>query len=452
MATAVSESEKAGAILARAADDPVWFCRHFLGAAPYDRQEQMMRLVATSRRVAISSANSMGKDWAAGRLLLWWVATHRPSKAVIVAPTYRQAYDVVWKEARAAYYAAAVPLGGQMYREPRWELGDDRWAMAFSTDEPMAYQGFHSWHLLVLISEAHAFAQDDIEAIKRLNPEKMVMTGNPLSSGGEFYEAFHANAGGWQTLSFSGFDSPNVRANGIVIPGLLTAEDIAERQREWGEENPLYIAGVMGEFPASLEDVLIPRNWVDRALATSLEPSEPTVVALDVARHGSDRSALARRDGPCCHICWSVQGYDTMALVGEVKAYLDDHPECGKRVVVDDVGVGGGVTDRLREMGYAVHAFNGGEAARDAKRWYNATAEAWGLMAGAFREGKITLRPNMALIGQLCSRRYSVQSDRTLRLESKDILRAKGGKSPDEADALSMCFAPGVGGGIQVWV
>ena len=70
-------------------------------------------------------------------------------------------------------------------------------------------------------------------------------------------------------------------------------------------------------------------------------------------------------------------------------------------------------------------------------------------MRTAFRDGNIylctdaDLGSDQRLMGQLSSRKYSVQSDRTIRLESKDAIKEKGGRSPDEADALANTFAPG---------
>ena len=57
-------------------------------------------------------------------------------------------------------------------------------------------------------------------------------------------------------------------------------------------------------------------------------------------------------------------------------------------VVVDDLGVGGGVVDRLRELGLGrarVAPFIGSAQAQDSERFYNRAAEVWWKMAEAYR-------------------------------------------------------------------
>jgi hypothetical protein len=91
-------------------------------------------------------------------------------------------------------------------------------------------------------------------------------------------------------------------------------------------------------------------------------------------------------------------------------------------------------------------AFKGGEKARQEKRFANRVTESWWMVREWVQAGG-KLPNDPALIGQLTSRRYSIQSDKRLVLESKD----KMSKSPDEADALAMTFG-GRRGGLKVWV
>jgi len=49
------------------------------------------------------------------------------------------------------------------------------------------------------------------------------------------------------------------------------------------------------------------------------------------------------------------------------------------------------------------------------------------------------------LSAELRARRYKIQSDKTLRAESKDDVKKRLGRSPDDADALVLAFAGGAG-------
>jgi hypothetical protein len=342
-----------------------------------------------------------------------------------------------------------------MYRTARWELDDRHYAVGFSTDDDLNIQGFHSPSLLVILTEAHNIPQSHIEACKRLNPARMLLTGNAFASSGEFYDAFHGGSDLYHTISISAADTPNVQQGREVIPGMVTVDQIEERRQEWGEDSALYIASVLGRFPDNLEDAIVPRSLLMDAVERQLEPVGEATLACDVARFGADKTVVYRRQGNVCRLVWKAQGRDTQEVAGRLKAMAEDDPDV-TAIVVDDTGVGGGVTDRLHEENVAggrvrIVAFNGGEKARRADRYVNAIAEAWLELGQAFRDGMIDIDDNPSVIAQLSARRYTVQGDRRLKLESKDDFKKRStGGSPDDADALAMCWAA-QGPGVGVW-
>ena len=71
-----------------------------------------------------------------------------------------------------------------MYRTARWEFDDRHYAVGFATDNEYNIQGFHSPNLLVILTEAHNIEQSHIDAVKRLNPARMLLTGNAFASSG----------------------------------------------------------------------------------------------------------------------------------------------------------------------------------------------------------------------------------------------------------------------------
>ena len=135
---------------------------------------------------------------------------------------------------------------------------------------------------------------------------------------------------------------------------------------------------------------------------------------------------------------WKEQGRDTMHLVGRLGDYLSRNGV--DVVVIDDTGVGGGVVDRLREMGTGsakLVAFNGGARARKTELYANSISEAWMEMRDWFLSGAADIEEDRELVGQLSSRGYAYQSDRRIIIDSKRKME----HSPDEADALAMTFA-----------
>ena len=436
--------------------NPGYFWKWTLGSETvYDKQIQMVEAVRDHNRVAVVGANGTGKDWQAARIMLWWQSVYNPAITVVLGPTHRQVSDIIWKEARSAYLSPRMPLGGQMYRTARWEHDDRHYAVGFSTDNEYNIQGFHSPNLLVIVTEAHNVEQTHIEAVKRLNPARMLLTGNAFASSGEFYDAFHGGSDLYHTIEIAASDTPNVQEGREVIPGMVTAGQVEERKREWGEESALYIASVLGRFPDNLEDAIVPRSFLLEAVERQLEPDGPALLSCDVARFGADKTVVYRRQGNVCRLAWKSQGRDTQEVAGRLKMMAEDDPDVNE-IIVDDTGVGGGVTDRLNEENVAggrvrITAFNGGEKAKRSDRYVNAIAEAWLELGQAFRAGTIDIDNNPAMIAQLSARRYTVQGDRRIKLESKeDFKKRSTGGSPDDADALAMCYAA-PGPGVGVW-
>ena len=436
------------------AHDPVTFVRGVLGAKHlYDAQETILQSLVGARRVAVASGNQAGKDWLNARIIAWWLLTRSPAVAIWTGPTQRQV-DIVWRECKMAIAQAKKPLGGTALEIPHWKFADDHYALGFSTDKPYQIQGHHSQHLLAIITEAHGVGDEHYNALLRLGPELLIVTGNPLTMQGFLHDAFHQNRDLWVTHTINCLNTPNVRERRVVIPGLMTYETAEDDKREWGEDSPLYKASVLGEWPTSIEDALLSLNEVMAAVKRDpVAPGLPNVLGLDVARGGADKTVLAHRRGLDAKIPWKVNERDTMVVVGRVVAYFAgwkvQHPaDPITRIVVDDVGVGGGVVDRLRELGLPVVSFlsNATRTLSHPERYADAATECWCLMADAIKTGGLVLPNDQALIGQLVSRKRQIMSDTRLRIESKEAMRPTDlaarstWRSPDEADAVSMTF------------
>ena len=417
---------------------PVEFVQDVLREAPYDKQTAIMRAVARKRRVSVVGCNASGKDWAAARIVLWWLYSHSPAKAIVTGPTSRQVDVIVWNEIRSAYTGAQDRITGRMFRTSRFEVDDQTFALGFATNSPYNLQGFHSPNLLAVITEAHAVDKDDIDAIRRLNPSRLLMMGNPLVGAGEFYDSHHIRRELYETVQISAFDTPNVREDRVVIPGMITRQDIADRRAEWGEKSALYVGSVLAEFPDNLDTVVVPLSAATDAAKRNLAPEGPVVLGCDVARYGHDKTVVVRREGPVARIVWRTKGRNTMEIAGFLKAYCHDNPV--DTIVVDDTGIGGGVVDRLKELrlGRAhVVPFLAGKRADNADRFVNRAAEVWSQMRERYMDGELDTDDDPALIAQVSGRKFFYESDGRIRLEGKEKMHS----SPDEADALAMTFA-----------
>ena len=136
----------------------------------------------------------------------------------------------------------------------------------------------------------------------------------------------------------------------------------------------------------------------------------------------------------------AYHGLDTMKLVGlVVDAISTWRPQA---VVVDEVGLGAGVVDRLRELGHSVLGVNVGRPAQDSEHYANLRAKGYWNLRQMFVDARVTTPRDNELAGQLAARRYSFNSLGQVVIESKDEMRRRGVPSPDKANALMLAFLP----------
>ena len=164
---------------------------------------------------------------------------------------------------------------------------------------------------------------------------------------------------------------------------------------------------------------------------------------LDVARFGTDKTALCKRYGNVVTDITAWQGLDLMQTVGRVMAeYESLSPSLRpNEILVDSIGVGGGVVDRLRELGAPVRGINVGEAPAMGKTYTNLRSELWFKTKGWLEDRSCKLPKNDQLLAELTGIRYSFTSAGKMKAESKDEMRRRGLKSPDLADALCLTMA-----------
>ena len=138
---------------------------------------------------------------------------------------------------------------------------------------------------------------------------------------------------------------------------------------------------VLGEFPSADDDTVIPMSLVKAAIDrdVSLTANAPIIWGLDVARFGGDNSALCIRQGNHVMSIKSFRSMDLMQLCGVIKNMYDEATaiERPQEILVDVIGLGAGVVDRLAEQNLPVRGVNVAEAPSTKKNYLNLRAELW---------------------------------------------------------------------------
>ena len=424
--------------------EPVKFVTQVLGGKPTPYQAEALDALASGeRKMSIRSGHGTGKSTFASWAMLWFLMFRFPNKVVVTAPTTGQLFDALFAELKKWITELPPQL------QPLLNVKSDRVELVAAPSEafisartsraetPEALAGVHSEHVLLVVDEASGVPEPVFEAAAGSmsgHSATTLLLGNPTRSSGTFYESQTRMAGSWWVRRWSCLESP-----------LVSDEFVEEIKLRYGEESNAFRIRVLGEFPLADDDTIIPIHLAEAAKDRDIEvPVDAKPVwGLDVARFGTDKTALAKRTGPVITEIERWQGLDLMQTVGRVKAEYDGLPTSLRpsEILVDSIGLGAGVVDRLRELGLPVRGVNVSEAPSMGKTYQNLRTELIFKLRGWLEERGSKIPHDEQLIAELTSIRYSFGSSGKMKAESKDDMRRRGLSSPDLADAVCLTMA-----------
>lgn len=168
---------------------------------------------------------------------------------------------------------------------------------------------------------------------------------------------------------------------------------------------------------------------------------DPAGAASEESEYDSDRTAICLRRGREVLKFAVRKGDDTMQITGTVVTLIKLHKPV--RVFVDKIGIGAGVVDRLRELGYGeiVRGVNVALPAIEDEQYVNHRAEVWGRMREWLAGRDVAVPDHDPLQMDLMQPGYRYDSRGRYQLESKKDIKARGAPSPDLADALALTFS-----------
>jgi phage terminase large subunit len=424
---------------------PVAFVEEVLGVTPDPWQKRLLELLAAGeRKVSVRSGHGTGKSTVASWAMLWYMLTRVPVKVVVTAPTASQLFDALFGECRR-WAKLLPPAVGELL-----EIKSDRIELKASPEEafisartsraeqPDALQGIHAEFVLLVVDEAPGVSEAVFESaggsMSGHNATTLLL-GNPTRTQGYFYDTFYRLSSEWKNLHVSCVDSPRV-----------SHEYVAEMASRYGEGSNAYRVRVLGEFPLADDDTMISLELAQAAVDRDViqNPDATILWGLDVARFGTDSSALCKRQANLVlEPIKTWRNLDLMSLTGAVLHEWEstDFKERPAEILVDSIGLGAGVVDRLRELKVPARGINVGESPAIKGQYMNLRAELWGKAKGWLEKRDCKLPRDEQLVNELSSPRYSFMSNGKLKLESKDDMKRRGIASPDRADAFVLTFA-----------
>lgn len=434
--------------------DPVgWMqkrCKRFV----WSKQKEIMESVRDKRFTAVPSCHGPGKSFTASGLAAWWIDCHPPGSAFVLttAPTDSQVKAVLWREIRRRHREAGME--GRITLEAHWYNGtkqteDELVGLGRKPQDydEEAFQGIHAKYVLVIVDEACGVPKNLFDALETLMTNdfaRMLAIGNPTDPSAHFANICRPGSG-WNVIPISAFDTPNFTGEYVpksVAEDLVTPLWVEERRTKWGITSPLYVARVLGRFPDISDDTLIAPSHILAAMEKNLNGVGLGTFGADVARFGTDETAVYRnRDGKL-RLVYSKHKQDTVETTSALKNLLNMLPLVHVPMIVDVIGVGGGVVDMLRHDNYNVIPFNGSESPWDPVRFANRRAEAYWNMRELFEHGLVDIDPNdELLLAQLGSLKWKLTRRGQILIESKEDMKKRGLPSPDRADAAMMALS-----------
>lgn len=442
-------------------DDPVGWVETVLGEHLWSKQREILESVRDHRRTAVHSGFGIGKSWTAAHAVAWWVGCGVPfvTQAVTTAPTDEQVKGVLWAEIRRVHENAKL-RGRTNLKE--WWLGEQRVAFGRSPSDtrPEAFQGHHAEHLLVVVDEAAGVAPailDTVEGLVTTEHSRILAIGNPDAAGSPFAKMCEPGSG-WNVIHVDVLESPNFTGEEVhdaVRRNMPNEVYVDEKRKTWGESSPIWTAKVRGIFPEDADDGVVRASKVVKCrVARDTGAPEPVELGVDVGA-GGDFSAICQRRGMKAGPIWRDHSRDSEKLVGVIVQKIKETG--ATRVKVDTIGVGWGVIGHLRSLRHDHRAeivpVNVGESARDKRKFPRLRDQLWWEVGRELSEDQAWDLSDLDddTIVQLLAPKYTIDTSGRVKVEPKDDTRDRIGRSPDDADALLLCFyargISGVGGG-----
>jgi len=436
--------------------DPAGFvrdCVRFQGdEQPADYQSEVLSELEARRRAAVRGPHGLGKTAIASWAVLWFALTRDGEdwKIPTTASAWRQLTKFLWPEIRKWVRRLRWDVIGRPPPVERAELLtlsiklSTGAAFALASDQSELIEGAHADHLLYVFDEAKTIPEDtwnSAEGAFATGDCYFLAISTPGEPQGRFYD-IHRRAAGYEDWWVR-----HVTLSEAMGAGRINPEWQEQRRRQWGEGSAVYQNRVLGEFATSDETGVIPLAWVEAANERWHEwdsagrPDGFTCVGVDVGR-GGDSSVYALRYGDAIGELRRSNEKDVMPVAGRTAGILTAHEG---HAVVDVIGVGAGVVDRLREQGFNVHSFNAGEktSARDASGelgFVDKRSAAWWHLREMLQDGLCALPPDDLLTGELTAPSWRVMSGGRIKVESKDDVKKRLRRSTDNADAVIQAY------------
>jgi phage terminase large subunit len=437
--------------------EPWTYVREVLRAQPDPWQDECLHALIESgyKRFALKACKGPGKSTLLAWVMWWFITCFPFAKIVACSITGDNLQTGLWAElGKWRTQSRMLQAAFEWTQERVYERNNpDTWFMVArtipSSSDPQkqadTLAGVHADFCMLVTDESGSMKRAVLSAADAVLANAaedsgrvayVLQAGNPTDLTGALYDACTRQRAVWWVKEITGDPDAPDRASRVDIQ--WAREQIA--MYPGGREHPWVMVNVLGKFPPGQSNALISVDDASAAARRDLDRllymNEPRIMGVDVARFGDDESVFSFRQGRAAFTQRCFRNLDLMGLTGNAANSIQKFkPDA---CFIDVTGIGAGVYDRLKELGYRVSPVEfGGKPVSPG--YLNRRAEMWKLMADWIRSGAIP--DDSQLISELPGPTYKFASDGRLQLESKDDMKKRGVPSPNRADALALTFA-----------
>jgi hypothetical protein len=244
----------------------------------------------------------------------------------------------------------------------------------------------------------------------------------------------------------------------------------------WGKDSSLFKSKVRAEFPETSSEGVIPLAWAEAAMARwekwrdgtyIIDPDteEPVcliepraqqigeiVIGADISDGGEDETVAAIRQGEVIRELIAFPSKDPLTTADDLQVIAAKHgAPTNAKYIVDGIGVGSGVVAKLRRDSQDTYAFiaaanSGRKDTTQKMSFINDRAAAWWnlreILNPARKGGAVAAFPrDDKLLAELTCPRFDTQPGTPkYKIEKKEDIRTRLGRSTDRADAVIQAF------------
>ena len=434
-------------------------------------------------RLSVRGPHGLGKSALCAWLIHWYALTRdgKDWKIVTTASVWRQLEFYLWPEVRK--WARRIiwdRVGRPPYSESRelfslklrLNTGE---AFAVASDDSEQIEGAHADHMLYIFDESKIVPDstwNSVEGAFSTKTEKLWLSvSTPGEPVGRFFDIQNYEPG------YEDWDVRHVTKDEVIAADRMDAQWAENRRSQWGEKSELYQNKVEGEFADAGQESMIPATFVNASMDRWKERygedlweyspfvDEVSIISVDVARYGGDVTVYA--------LCGNVRGtssdnppdvfqfiekgsQDTMQTAGDIIQLMAKYPN--SKIVIDVIGVGAGVFDRVREVFEKeknqpeqvdrLYSFIASTSTNwidksEKLTFFNTRSAAWWNMREKLDtslDSTVCLPPNKPMRSELVAPHFQSMSNGSIRIETKKELRTRLDRSTNLADTIIMAY------------